>query len=135
MSISIYAGLESWLIGTPELLTAFYSTVAVRLEDGLWGSRFPVVMHNLYAGTLTAEDCRAARAELAVINRELASLSAQSVIWDAERPSWRPTWVDDADDVERLPQSLVTSDGHYLAEVLTAAVATACEKGTTLEVG
>ncbi len=39
----------SWIeFGYSETLYSFFSTICYRLEDSKWGSRFPILMNNLY---------------------------------------------------------------------------------------
>ena len=40
-------------IGAASFLHSFFSTVAYNLEGGNWGTRFPVIMNELYQGKLT----------------------------------------------------------------------------------
>lgn len=42
-------------IGSGDFLHAFFSTVAYNLENMKWGSRFPVIMKELYQGHLPKE--------------------------------------------------------------------------------
>ncbi len=58
-------------IGSGDFLHAFFSTVAYNLENMKWGSRFPVIMKELYQGHLSKEHVDAAIGELAVISAEL----------------------------------------------------------------
>lgn len=69
-------------IGSGDFLHAFFSTVAYNLENMKWGSRFPVIMKELYQGHLSKEHVDAAIGELAVISAELRDLSPDHVIWD-----------------------------------------------------
>ena len=71
-------------IGSGDFLHAFFSTVAYNLENMKWGSRFPVIMKELYQGHLPKEHVDAAIGELAVISAELRDLSPDRVIWDIE---------------------------------------------------
>ena len=42
-------------IGSGDFLHSFFSTVAYRLENGIWGSVYPIIMNELYQGELPAE--------------------------------------------------------------------------------
>jgi hypothetical protein len=61
-------------IGYEVLLHSLLSTVAVRLEGGEWGSRFPCIMLKLYRGRLDAADGAAACAEWRDMQAGLAAL-------------------------------------------------------------
>ena len=136
MSIAFHVGLESWPIGSDSLLTAFFATVAVRLEGGAWGSRFPVVMRELYSGRLSPERTEAARYELADIGTELAGLRPADAIWDVERLDWRPAWAAAFDaSIESLADYFVTSDGRLLLAVRDDALDSAAAATQELEIG
>ena len=69
-------------LGSVHLLNAFFSTVAVRLEKKVWGSRFPVIMTKLTKGKLTYYESQNALEELEIIKKELQELSIEEVIWN-----------------------------------------------------
>lgn len=99
-------------IGSGDFLHAFFSTVAYNLENMKWGSRFPVIMKELYQGHLPKEHVDAAIGELAVISAELRDLSPDHVIWDIEDLSKQPPWGNDiSEDITDLSNYFVTSDG------------------------
>lgn len=102
-------------IGSGDFLHAFFSTVAYNLENMKWGSRFPVIMKELYQGHLPKEHVDAAIGELAVISAELRDLSPVHVIWDIEDLSKQPPWGNDiSEDITDLSNYFVTSDGEDL---------------------
>ena len=41
-------------IGSGDFLFSFFSTVAYNLENQKWGSKFPVIMNELYQGELSS---------------------------------------------------------------------------------
>lgn len=73
-----------YVIGSGYLLDAFFSTVAVNLENGKWGSRFPVIMNELNKGELNYRHAKDALDELSIIKNELMTISVGKVIWDIE---------------------------------------------------
>jgi hypothetical protein len=136
MSIALYVGPESWSIGSDSILNAYFATVAIRLENGAWGSRFPVTMRELYAGRLTAARSRLAKAETAQIGKELEQLSPRDVVWDAEQPDKRLPWAEEVDDsVTSLADYFVTSDGKRLLDILDQAFGSAVSKRLDVEIG
>ena len=56
-------------IGTASFLHSFFSTVAYRLENNRWGSKFPVIMNELYQGKLSYKNVPVAKAELTQIKK------------------------------------------------------------------
>lgn len=124
MSVSIYVGHIGYPIGAPSFLNAFFSTVALRLEDGHWGSRFPRLMHDLYAGHLVGVSATDARSELSAIRRLLRERPVSEIVWDAEDPSAQPPWGDNvSDDITNLAEYFVTTEGLPLLDVLDDALA------------
>ncbi len=55
MTIAFRQGSVLTIIGPGGVLHALFSTIAVRLEAGQWGSRFPLIMNALYGGSLPAD--------------------------------------------------------------------------------
>ena len=55
MAVGFTVGFYYYSIGSADFLHSFFSTVAVNLEGGKWGSRFPVLMNELYQGKLPVE--------------------------------------------------------------------------------
>ena len=98
-------GLKYWYnlvsIGTEGFFTEFFATVCTRLEDGVWGSRFPVVMRQLYWGCVEAASLQDGIAELGVIKREFL-----------ERPVSDAVWVTGAANDHIEPSYLVTRGEH-----------------------
>ena len=70
----------------------FFSTVSYHLEYRKWGSRFPVIMNEVYQGYLLPEHAEQAREELSVITAELKNLKPHQIIWDIDDLSKEPPW-------------------------------------------
>ena len=79
-------------IGRGDFLHSFFSTVAYNLENENWGSRFPIIMNELYQGKMSWMNVDKAIAELNVIKEELKAFSPDKVIWDIEDLSKQPPW-------------------------------------------
>lgn len=119
-------------IGSGDFLHAFFSTVAYNLENMKWGSRFPVIMKELYQGHLPKEHVDAAIGELAVISAELRDLSPDHVIWDIEDLSKQPPWGNDiSEDITDLSNYFVTSDGEDFLTILLHALEKAKDPSVT----
>jgi len=135
MSVSVRVGAHDYPIGTGDFFHSFFSTVCVRLEAGDWGSRFPTVMRDLYAGTLKPSLVELARTELDQIQGELAHLRPDEVVWDAADLTAMPPWgIDISPTVTSLRDYFVTMDGKDLLDVLDSALRDAQRAGTSLTV-
>ncbi|WP_439450029.1 Imm70 family immunity protein [Stenotrophomonas sp. ATs4] len=119
MTVGIRLGQITDEIGSRNVLYAFFSTIAGNLEPDGWGSRFPILMRQLYAGRLQQSDAAEALAELHRVRCELAELPPARVIWSFEERIQRPPCGDDiAPDIESLATYFVTAHGRDLIALL-----------------
>lgn len=117
--IKIYVGQDSHDIGEKNLLHSFYSTIAVRLEGGKWGSRFPVLMNELSSGKLKFNRAQAALSELSVVQAEFKELPPGDIIWDVNNRDLRPPWSEALHhDVGTLDNCFLTAEYVSLLKVL-----------------
>ncbi|HVF04588.1 MAG TPA: Imm70 family immunity protein [Frankiaceae bacterium] len=121
MALGILAADLTWRVGSPDLLHAFFSTIAVRLEPQGWGSRFPALMNELYQGELSPERVESALSELMLARRELSFLPASRMVWDADRPEV-PSPRRSAGEAPDASKCFFTEDGKDLFDVLLAAL-------------
>ena len=136
MSVALNVDDRSWEVGSSRFFHAFFSTIAVRLEDGRWGSRFPRLMRDLYSGSLPGEAAAEALRELDEVQRGLFALPPSDVVWDAENRDANPPWGDRiAPTVTNLGNYWWTSDGRELFGVLREAFVAARERGEPVVVG
>ncbi len=99
-------------IGSGDFLHSFFSTVCYNLEESKWGSRFPHIMSELYAGELKVENVDSAINELNCIKTELGKISKDRAIWDIEDLTKKAPWGDNiSDSITNLGNYFVTSDG------------------------
>ncbi|MDV3511943.1 Imm70 family immunity protein [Stenotrophomonas sp. C4297] len=119
MTVGIRLGQITDEIGSSSFLYAFFSTISGNLEPDGWGSRFPILMRQLYAGRLQQSDAADALAELHMVRRELADLPPARVIWSLEDRTQHPPWGDDiAPDIDSLATYFVTAHGRDLIALL-----------------
>lgn len=122
-------------IGTGDFLHSFFSTVAYHLENGKWGSRFPVIMNELYQGELARENIDKAIKELHVIKQELQKFSPDKVVWDIEDLSKQPPWGKNiSKDITDLSNYFVTSGGDDFLTVFLHALEKAKEVNAAMEI-
>ncbi|MDO5061796.1 MAG: immunity 70 family protein [Peptostreptococcaceae bacterium] len=126
--ISFRVGSIMYEIGTPSFLHSFFSTVAYRLENEKWGSKFPVIMNELYQGKLSYRKASVAKEELDRIKKGLALFLPDKVIWDIDDLSKRPPWGNDiSESITSLENYFVTCDGRDFIEILDNALDDAIE--------
>ena len=119
-------------IGSGDFLFSIFSTVAYNLENQKWGSKFPMIMNELYQGELNSTHIPEATNELEQIEQGLAKLSPDKVIWDIENLSAQPPWgTNISSDITNLSNYFVTSDGEDFITVFKHAL----EKAEELNYG
>lgn len=122
-------------IGNGDFLHSFFSTVAYNLENGRWGSRFPVIMNELYQGKLAQENIDKAIVELSIIKNELQKFSPEKVVWDIEDLSKQPPWGRNiSKDITDLSNYFVTSGGDDFLTVFSHALEKAKEVNAAIEI-
>jgi len=134
MAVGLKVKFYWYQIGSGGFLNSFFSTVAYHLEDRRWGSRFPVIMNDLYKGMVAVEDVPQAISELHIIEKELKKVSPNQVIWDIEDLSKRPPWGDDISaDITSLSNYFVTNEGKDLLATFCRALEKAQEVNSATE--
>ena len=130
MSVSLWVGRSEFTVGSADFFHAFFSTIAVRLEGGAWGIRFPELMDELFQGQLSSGHVFDATTELATVRAELAAFAPDEIVWDADDVNARPPWDDAiAPGITSLANGFWTSDGQDLFEVIEAALRSAASTG------
>ena len=120
-------------IGAASFLHSFFSTVAYNLEGGNWGTRFPVIMNELYQGELANANVPNAKVELNTIESELKNLSPDKVIWDMEDLGKQPPWgTRISNQITDLSNYFVTSDGRDFLTIFRKALDDAIEMKTDI---
>jgi hypothetical protein len=120
-------GIEDYDIGNEIFLKSFFSTIAYRSEDKKWGSKYPVIMKELWEKRkITGKNIRIAIDEINSIKNDLQKIDHTKVIWDFDDISKRPPWGDNiSKDIKNLYDYFVTSNGKNLIEVFIIALETA----------
>lgn len=122
-------------IGHGDFLHSFFSTVAYNLENGNWGSRFPIIMNELYQGKLKNGHVDEAIKELYLIKKELQRFEPEHVVWDIDDLSKRPPWGNDiSSNITDLSNYFVTSDGEDFLTIFLHALEKAKEMCTEVEI-
>lgn len=135
MAVGFKVSFYWYQIGQGDFLHSFFSTVAYRLEDGKWGSRFPVIMNELYQGKACAEHIATALEELDVITEELRTHAPDRVIWDIEDLSKQPPWGSRISErITDLSNYFVTSDGSDFLTIFLHALEMAQRKNCEIEI-
>ena len=128
-------GFYWYQIGSGDFLNSFFSTVALRLEDGSWGSKFPVIMNELHQGKLSTDKVDNAMQELVQIKDKLKEFSPEQVVWDIEDLSKQLPWGNKiSSDITDLSNYFVTSDGEDFIGIFENALKMAARMGKELKI-
>ena len=80
--------LKGWLVLLDNwILNSFVSTVFVRLEHSNWGSRYPILMNELYQGRISVYHLKNCLLKLQSIRIEFSKLSSYDNVCDFEPAS------------------------------------------------
>lgn len=121
--IGFKVGLGWFEIGNSDFLHSFFSTVCYNLEGGNWGSKYPVIMGELYRGNLNYKFAPQGMRELTEIKLRFKEFSPSKVVWDIENLSKQPPWGDNiSSDITDLSNYFVTCNGVDFIDVLHEAI-------------
>jgi 2,3-bisphosphoglycerate-dependent phosphoglycerate mutase len=131
--VDLYVGNTMWTGGEDFWLHSFFSSIAYQLEPDGWGSRFPALMNDLYAGRLPVDRVLEARAELATIGTELRRLPPEARVFAYEDPNHPTPWAVPP-GAESLAECFLTANGLNLLEVLGRSLDVSEEADADLEI-
>jgi 2,3-bisphosphoglycerate-dependent phosphoglycerate mutase len=119
--IDFYVKNTMWTGGEDFWLHSFFSTIAYQLERDGWGSRFPALMNELYAGRLPLERVPEARAELETIRSELQQRPPDARVFAYEEPDRATPWPVPP-GASSLADSFLTANGKNMLDLLARAL-------------
>ncbi len=77
-------------IGTDSFLYFFFFTIYYRLEHQKWGKKFPVVMNELYRGSLPYGSIKICLRVIESFERKFKRLAPSAVVWTLENLDEKP---------------------------------------------
>ncbi|HDH1318014.1 immunity 70 family protein [Klebsiella quasipneumoniae] len=86
-------------LGSPDDVELFFNTVSETLEQGSWGSNYPVVMLKLYKKALSFDEIKTAKLEMDKIQARLSKLPLNNEFYsmfgvDKIKTSWETQAAD-----------------------------------------
>jgi hypothetical protein len=104
-------------VGSDSFFNALFSTIRGLLDEG--GTKYPVILGDLYDGCVPATKAAQAQKELLSIRAALAQFPPSAVIWDIDDPSAQPPWGDEiSPEITSMANYFVTSTGHDLLSMM-----------------
>ncbi|WFR59087.1 immunity 70 family protein [Anaerocolumna sp. AGMB13025] len=135
MTVGLSVSFFWYQVGSGDFFHSFFSTIAYNLEDNNWGSRYPVIMNQLYQGEINCEELDIALIELEDIYQSLKKFSVDKVVWDIEDLTKRPPWGNNiSNDITDLSNYFVTSEGEDLITTFKHALEKAKEMNTRIKI-
>lgn len=115
MSVGFFIDPVFYKVGSGDFMNSFFSTVYIKLENLKWGSKYPIIMNNLYSGKIQKDDISKAKHEIEDIEYCFSMLSPKEIIWDFEDANALPPWGDNiSPHITDLSKYFITSDGENL---------------------
>lgn len=135
MVVGIKVDFLWFSVGTDDFFHSFFSTICIDLEKGEWGSKFPIIMNELYSGNLSLDKLKDAQNELEEIKQEFSKLSPDKIVWDAEDLGKTPPWGRNvSSDITNLAEYFITSDGNNLIDRLNEAIDEGLKEQVSIEI-
>jgi hypothetical protein len=133
--VGLRVGPIYYVLGTSDFLHSFFSTIAYRLENNKWGSKFPILMNELYKKEIDYKECKKILNELNIIKKELSKLTPDKIIWDIENLEKQAPWGNNvAETITNMSNYYVTSDGKQLFNVFETALKATIEIKKTIKI-
>ena len=92
MTVGVKVNFFWYPIGTGDFFYSFFSTICVKLEYSRWGSKFPIIMQELYTGTVSHNNIYKAIEEINIVDDELKRIPPNKVVWSFEDRTKMPPW-------------------------------------------
>ncbi|MFC4619763.1 immunity 70 family protein [Camelliibacillus cellulosilyticus] len=135
MAVGILVDCFYYELGHSDFVHSFFSTISYHLEKEGWGTKYPLIMNELYNDKLNWDDVSVAKANLIEIEQELSKHSPEHVIWDIDDLSQKPPWGDKiSSKVTNLANYFATTDGKTFFEVIRTAMDVAEEDKCDLKI-
>jgi hypothetical protein len=117
--------------GSSRLFESFFATIACKLENGKWGSRFPIIMKCLWDGLVEKKDFREAIKEIEVMKKEFQELPVGEVVWSFKKPTRPVPNKYGKFIIDNAYNFYITENNHHLIDILLAALDDGVERGAT----
>ncbi|EOQ26089.1 Imm70 family immunity protein [Bacillus cereus group sp. RP37] len=94
MAVGFSVDIFFYEAGHPDFLHSFFSTISYHTEPEGWGTKYPLLMKDLYFDKLKWQDVPEALKNVEEIRETLSKIPPSEVLWDIEDLTKRPPWGD-----------------------------------------
>ncbi|PLR86563.1 hypothetical protein CVD25_03605 [Bacillus canaveralius] len=123
MAVGLLVDCFYYELGHSDFVHSFFSTISYHLEKEGWGTKYPLLMNELYNDKLNWVDVSVAKSNLIEIEQELSKYSPERVVWDIDDLSKKPPWGDKiSPKVTSLADYFATANGKTFFEVICNAM-------------
>lgn len=135
MAVGILVDCFYYELGHSDFVHSFFSTISYHLEKEGWGTKYPLLMNELYNDKLNWDDVSVVKANLNEIEQELSKHLPEQIIWDIDDLTQNPPWGDKiSSKVINLANYFATIDGKTFFEVMRTAMDVAEEDKCDLKI-
>ncbi|KFN02325.1 hypothetical protein D0U04_28365 [Bacillus clarus] len=105
-------GVDSFFYETehPDFLHSFFSTISYHTEPEGWGTKYTLLMKDLYFNKLNWQDASEALKNVEEIRETLSKIPPSEVIWDIENLTKKPPYGD------KIPEDITNLAAYYTTE-------------------
>lgn len=128
MAVGVLVDCFYYDLGHSDFVHSFFSTISYHLEKEGWGTKYPLLMNDLYNNKLSWNDVAVAKTNLIEIEQQLSKLSPEHIVWDIDDISKKPPWGESiSPKVANLANYFATAHGETFFEVILKAMGVAVE--------
>jgi hypothetical protein len=133
MTVFFKESFNLYTIGSADFFNAFFSTISYQLENKIVGSRFPIIMKELYMGKLYHNKIQDAISEIHIIKKEFSTMPSDKLIWDFEDLTKLPPKIY-LNSEKTLLNLFITVNGDNLIELLIEVLRNAYKNKRDVEI-
>lgn len=133
--IGLKVGFSWFEIGSIDFLKSFFSTIEYNLENSIRGSKYPVIMKELFNGEVKVDRVNLAYREIIEIKSKLSLIDPKLVVWDIYDLKKQPPWGNEiSTEISSLANYFVTCNGEDLFDIIELAIENAKDEQTSVKI-
>ena len=110
-------------LGYPSIMKALFNSIAHHLEGREWGSKYPVIMNELYYEGIEVEHLEQGLKEIKEIQEKLKDYAPDQIVWNYEDITISPPWGNRiSDNITSLSNYFMSTDGNESIDTIIYAI-------------